>query len=324
MSWHNPDDLGLEIVNFIHQSLRVETDWCVDTGERGFTWWPGELAQHVWSEDSNFYNSTATFKIHAETDLVSGQKRAARFELPLMSAMRNTSLSGVVYDAEKDVYRLHSSAYIHADNVEVLKKLMAAATVLQLDEATMLAQQAQQSLQAVKAISERPNRGFRKEPSQMLHAARLFFCPQGQAPSRWIDQPEWKQTEWAMEREAQSFQSDHHSELNAKFNWPGGEDATLHVSAKTPHPMLGNGLSMKLVLPVKLDQEACAHKATELNAVERTEWMRSHFLGSWCFDQGALEFECFVPNTSYNPDLLLNLVTGMSIRAQWCAETLVC
>ena len=321
MSWHNPDDLGLEIISFIHQSLKVEPEWSIDAGDRGFTWWAGELAQHVWSEESNFYNSTATFKIHAETDLVSGQGRAGRLELPLMSAMRNTSLCGVVYESEKDVYRLHSSAYLHGDNVDVMKRVMSAATVLQLDEAMVLSHQAAQSLKAIPAMSEHPAHGFRKQLSPMAHAAQLFFRPHGQTPSKWIGQPEWKQTEWAMEREAQSFRSDHHAELNATYYWPGEGDAVLHVSALYPHPVLGSGLLVKLVLPVKLGQEACAHKAVELNARERSEWMRSHFLGSWCFDKECLEFECFVPNTSYNPDLLLTLVTSMSIRAQWCAET---
>ncbi len=320
-SWRNPDDLGLEIVHFIHQSLRADAEWCVDAGERGFTWWAGEFAQHVWAEESNFYNSTATFKVHAETDLVRGQGRAARLEPPLMSAMRNTSLCGVVYDQEKDVYRLHSSAYLHADNLDAMKRLMSAETVLQLDEANRLAHHAAHSLQAVPAISEHPQHGLRSQPSPMARAAELFFRPQGQGPSRWLGQPEWKQTEWAMEREAETFKSDHKGELTATYYWPGGDKAVLSVSAGTPHPFLGSGLTMKLCLPVSMDHEQSAHRAVELNSRERSDWMRSHFLGSWCFDDSKFEFECFVPNTSYNADLLLTLVTSMSIRAQWCAET---
>src|SRR5947209_7337660 len=153
--------------------------------------------------------------------------RAGRLELPLMSAMRNTSLCGVVYESEKDVYRLHSSAYLHGDNVDVMKRVMSAATVLQLDEAMVLSHQAAQSLKAIPAMSEHPAHGFRKQLSPMAHAAQLFFRPHGQTPSKWIGQPEWKQTEWAMEREAQSFRSDHHAELNATYYWPGEGDAVL-------------------------------------------------------------------------------------------------
>lgn len=321
MPWRNPDDLGLEIVNDIHRMLQVEAEWCVDSGPRGFTWWAGEFAQHVWSDESNFYNSQAVFKLHAETDLIRGHGRASRLELPLMSAMRYTSLCGIVYDEGVDLYRLHSSAYIHADNVDAFKRLMATATVLQLDEAVMLCRQAQ-CLKAEPAISEHPTHGLRTHPSKMVQATEMFFKPQGEAPSRWLRQPEWQQTEWAMEREAQSFVSDHRSQLRATFFWPGEGQAQLEVQAHTPHPTLGNGLTLILTLPLKLTQEECAHRAVELNSRERSSWMRSHFLGSWCFDRGSLEFECFVPNTSYNPDLLVQLVVGMAVRAQWCGESL--
>src|SRR5947209_7596343 len=154
-SWRAPDDFGLEIVSFIHQSLRVENDWCVDSGARGFTWWAGEFAQHVWSEESNFYNCTATFKVHAETDLIRGRGHA----------------------------------------------------------------------------------------SPMVSASTQFFRPQGACQSRWIGVPEWQQTEWGMEREAEHFESNHRSHLKADFAWPNGEHVLLDVSAADCNPILGHGLT---------------------------------------------------------------------------------
>jgi hypothetical protein len=124
-----------------------------------------------------------------------------------------------------------------------------------------------------------------------------------------------------MDREAREYKCDQRSQLTAALDWPHSPyPARLDVSANETNPMLGHGLTYRLKLPVNYSHEQCAHKALELNNVERSQWMRCHFLGSWCFDHGVLEFECFIPNTSYSPNLMVDLATCMCVRTQWVSE----
>jgi hypothetical protein len=319
MSWRERRDLGLETIAQIHEALRIEDDWSIESGLRGFTWWPDRLAQHIWSEESTFFNSQAVFKVHAETDLVKGNHGDIELEHALIDAMKSTALSGIVYEEREDLYRLHSSMYVHADNIEVLRRLLFSAAALQVVEAREIVSDVSRRLNAEPASSAHPRQGARFHPSSLVNAVAAFFSPAGKEPSRWIGAPEWKQTEWAMERQSSSYESDHSSHLQAAFDW-GVASATLEVTTADPNPTLGNGLTFRLRLPVALSQQARDRIAIRLNGAERADWLRCHFLGSWCEDQGSLGFECFVPNTSYNPDLLLSLSVAMSVRAQWSAE----
>ncbi|HZH98535.1 MAG TPA: hypothetical protein VEX38_06150, partial [Fimbriimonadaceae bacterium] len=113
--------------------------------------------------------------------------------------------------------------------------------------------------------------------------------------------------------------------LRAEFAWgvpvaDGPQVSVLEVSTDEPHSVLGHGLMFRLKLPLKFEVHKMAHCALELNKLERTEWLRSHFLGSWCCDNGILEFECFVPNVCYHPAVLESLSLGMAIRAEWVSQ----
>ena len=124
-----------------------------------------------------------------------------------------------------------------------------------------------------------------------------------------------------MDRQADRFESDHRTYAKAYFGWSiSAEPITLHVSSEIPHPVLGNGLNLVLKLPLKLSPERCAHTAMELNNIERKEWLRCQMMGSWGFDDGMLQFECFVPNVLHHEGVLMSTALTMAIRAQWVSE----
>jgi hypothetical protein len=321
MTWRDRTDMGTELIAQARDGLRVPAEWSVDL-QRGFIWWAEEFAQHVRADVGNFQNAQCIFRLHAETDLIKGQGRGRQFELSLMSAMRDATMSALFYDQEKDTYKLHCSMYATSDNSEWLGKLFLGAAALQVAEAHEIGHHLAREIKAVPAVTEHPDHGLRREPDPILRAVEQFVKPYGEQPSRWIDQPEWKETEWAMERQALKYESDHRSYLQAQFAWSLDHAATsmLHVTTEEPHPHLGHGLMFRLRLPVQFPPDKCAHTAITLNGLEVKEWLRCQLVGSWCYDEGVLEFEAFVPNSCYQPEILESIALSMAIRAEWVSD----
>jgi hypothetical protein len=130
-----------------------------------------------------------------------------------------------------------------------------------------------------------------------------------------------------MERQSTKFESDEATYLKATFKWDcGGNEnseepnTVMLINTDEQHSLYGNGLHIRLMLPLELSEERAGHLGLELNNHERLEWIRAHMLGAWGISRGKLTFYSFVPNTCYNPEILPNLALNMSLRAQWVNE----
>lgn len=320
MSWRTRNDLGLELISDLHTALKINDHWVKDL-PRGFMWWAEEFAQKIWADLGMFHNAQSVFRLHAETELLRGKGRAADFELALAENMKDALLGALCYDAERDIYVLHSSIYFTHDNAEVYKKLFFGAIALQVDEAHSIGHDLARKINAVPAMSEHPEHGLRSPADPLIGSTERFFVPYGKLQSKWEGSKEWKEVEYAMDRQASAFSSDHHSWCRASFPFQATDaQSELIVTAAEPHPRLGNGLMMQLKIPLELPPERLAHTAMELNNIERHEWLRCQMLGSWGYDGGRLQFEMFIPNTSYHEGLLEALSLSMAVRAQWVNE----
>jgi hypothetical protein len=321
MNWQSKTDLGLEIVGQIHDTIKITDHWRTDFA-RGFTWWADEFAQRVWADNSMFSNAQSFFRIHVETDLLMGRGKAHQFELALATEMSHATMSAVCFDAEKDKYILHSSAYFTHDNLEWLQTVFVGGAFLQVAEAHAIGHDLARKLNAVPAVSEHPIHGMRNPPDPVLGAINSFFKPHGAQPSKWTDNGEWQGLGWAMDRQADRFDSDRRTLCTAQFPWflDASTPIQMVISSEDAHPVLGNGLRLRLLVPLALPPERCAHTAMELNNLERKEWLRAHMMGSWGFEDNKLEYEAFIPNTLYHADILENLALSMAIRAQWVNE----
>jgi len=321
LGWRDKSDLGLEVIEKAHDTLKITNQWRTDQA-RGYTWWASDFAFRVWAEEGFYHNATATYRLHIETDLLRGRGKAHQFEVALEKEMDSSSMSAVVYDHTDDTYRLHCSVFLNSDNAEWLSKLFPAAAVLQLSEANSIVHDLARVLHATPAVSEHPQSGMRREPDPMLHALDQWFKPLGQKPSHWLGAAEWRDMERYMERQAVTFECDHQSVLRATFDWRVNPNLSqvLECTCHEPHPILGNGLHLTLTLPLELAPEPCAHLALQLNQHERHEWKRSHMIGSWCVHGTQLAFRAFLPNTVYQHDLLPQIALTMALRAQWVDE----
>lgn len=322
MAWRMGEQYGDQIVCEIYQALHVDPAWVKDD-QTGFRWWPSDYSQRVWCDAGVYQQATTIYRIHVETDLIKGAGRAQAFELALEREMDNTTLSGLVFDKEDDTYKLHCSIFASEENMVYLKRTLIAAVMLQLYEAQVVRQHLQSALGAVPAISTPPNGALRTRPDAMLQAAQQFFVPIGKEPCKWIGVPEWRETEHAIEREANEFKSDHETHLQAGFAWTPTDSATgiqLEVSTSELHPELGAGLHFTLTVPLQMTPEHVSHMALTLNQYERDNWKRSHMMGSWSCHQGRLAYRMFLPNTIYNRDLLPQMTINMANRAYWVNE----
>ncbi len=321
MDWRGKSDFGLEIVAQIHDTLKVPDHWRSDFA-RGFKWWAEEFSQTVWADEGVFSNAQSFFRVHVETDFLLGRGKAQQFELALATEMGHATTSAICFDAGKDTYVLHSSGYFTHDNEDWLPKLFIGGAALQVDEAHVFGHDLAKKLHAVPAISEHPAHGLRSQPDPILGAMERFFKPYGRGASRWADNGEWQGVGWAMDRQADRFETDRSSFCKASFPWflDGSTPIELVVTCVEPHPTLGSGLRMRLMVPLQLGPERCAHTAMELNNLERKEWLRCHMIGSWGFEDGKLEYEAFIPNTLYHEGIMEHLALSMAVRAAWVNE----
>ncbi len=320
MSWRNKEDLGTELVAYTHESLRIPGDYTKDAG-RGFEWWASDYAQRIWSDLGNFHNASTVYRLHAEIDFVCGCGHAAAAQPALMQVMSEGGLSGIVYDADKDMYKLHCSVYAHCDNEAWIRRVFNAAVALQVTEVQRLAQRFAKEFKMSHAMSEHPSHGARKTPDPICEFEEKFFKPYGVGASRWIGVEEWEDGRQALRRISTDVKTDHQLCLEAEFEWAYGQrDMSLIISAADPHPELGHGLLVTLTIPVLMDDQHKAQAAMLLNEQERREWNWYNDLGSWCCRNGELAFVCFVPNICFTPGILTDFSHDMGIRANWVNE----
>ena len=330
MSWKARVDLGTVFLGEVYDALRVDEHWCLDF-ERGFRWWASDYAQTIIADVGVFRNMCSIYRVQAEIDLLRGRGKADDCEMYLSSAMCRANLNALTYNTEADTYRFNCTVYVTEDNKEWLLKLFLAAVALQVSAAEHRGPLLAKGLGAAVATSGHLKHGMRDRPHPMVNAIDQFFVPKGAEPSRWIGVPDWKQATEMIRRLALVCRTDSHSSLHAEFAW--GEDPGPAAEGKTPvtlavvtdlkHEFLGNGLSLTLRLPIDLGDAMEAHSALELNALERKGWKWWHDFGSWCCLGNDLAFTCFVPNTSYNEQVLPQLVHAMALRAQWVNELFI-
>ncbi len=322
MSWHNKDDLGLTLVAHIHDSLKIEDKYRLDHG-RGFTWWAGDYAQSVWTDLGIFHNMANFFRLHTEIELLKCDGHSGQCEIPLLEAMADATFSALTYDSDKDVFKLHCSVYACYDNEEWIKKVFLGAVGLQLAEAQHTAKTLAEQLGISPAASSHPMAGMRENAHPMVEADERFFKPWGAQPSKWLGGAEWEDARQAIKRVSVRCSTDDQTYVEGEFEWHHGEPgATVKfvASAAEPHPTLGNGLALRLIIPVNMVSGTRAHLALHINDMERREWNWCHDIGSWCCRGVDLAFDCFIPNISYAPGVLPEMAHEMGTRARWLNE----
>jgi hypothetical protein len=320
MYQQQPDDLGHEMVAAVRKKLKVDDEWSHSDAD-GFTWWPKDYAQRIWTEPGLFQHANITYRLHAETDVVRERGEHGPTEAELIREMSEGSLSALIFEPESRTFRLHCSVYAADDNREWLCNVFDAAAALQVVEAQAM-MEASKEFNTVPATSGHPQMGIRSDSSELIAHTLEFFKPAGDRESRWVKSSEWQEANWALERESSTFETDHKTWARGSFPFRAIPDSeqVLSILTEAEDPMLGHGLTLSLQLPLKLSDVNIARMALELNQLERENWMRCHLVGGWCNVGGKLTFRIFVPNVICKEGQLKGFTVNQSTRAIWVDE----
>lgn len=321
MSWRERDTLGRQAIGEVHDLLDVPYEWLIDMPE-GFSWWPGELSQRVWTDEGIFRNSRTFYRLHCETDMFRGKGMREQLELLLEDEMDDCMFSCLVYDKSADVFRLHSSVYAEAEIAHWVCKLFYAAVSTQIYRAYRIVDRISETLHPSIAVSEHPNKGARKGRHVLIKDSILPIMVKARDESLWRGLDEWRHVDYVMERLSLAFAKSDGSCSHSTFGWAPDPEQTikLRVSCDEPHAEFGNGVRFTLTVPLKLSGKHVAYLALELNEHERANWLKTHLLGSWGNHNGSLAFRLFIPNQLYQEGVMEELSVTMATRAIWVSE----
>lgn len=303
-----------EALRFLTARMQIDAAWAVQE-ETSFTWWPSSLAQHVWAAPARDFHGVDLTTIHVETDLLTGVTSDRTTWERLARVNRFASLSAYVADADACTVRLHASVSLTEDNWLMGRALALHAMALQIADAHAEANQLAEAFGGTVAHSAHPRQGLRPSPDEMVAIAGIYqqrgeeespFGPEELAQLVHLEPRPWTLAANQLHR------------LDADLGFATSLPARLELDAAEPHPSLGSGLQMRLVIPVEPD----ATLAQRLNVSEGLE-PDAHQLGAWCVDEErGLMFSGFMPAAAYMPGLSRALVYHLSARNEWARALL--
>lgn len=332
-----PDsDIGPKVVEDLFKALQIDAEWST-TEPRGFEWWAYRLRQRVWADPARESLGDSVVCVHVETDYIKGvRERSSTYEcLSGLNAL--AGLSAYVFDPAQGVIRARSTAYVYAGN-RWLERLVKAAAAFQDAEAHATAQKIPQILgEGEPEVTNHPASGSRPQLDDMLHIEENL--PRRHEPSPFTNA---FKSVLGMQPRPWLFATGGGAGLTAELAFTGNltaaeivsfgkeyedrsvETALLVASGAETNPRLGNGLLLRLTLPLKVDAETAARLANDLNLAETKGWTGAHFLGAWCTKGPALWFVSFAPNlvatgmtASEHAILVFNLIMSMCVRTRW-------
>lgn len=327
------DDTGLEVARFTYESMHIDEEWSLET-PRGFTWWGHGLAQRVWAEPCRRDRGVDVTLMHVVTDFL----REVRYDdrtlegLNLLNA--DTAQFAFVYDPDDRRVRLHTTVYVHRQNLDWSKRLFMTVAGIQASYAHMKAGEASRLFDGSGPdTSPHPENGFREEPDEMMGVIGLVY-PGMNHRAEPIDAGEFEFAAGCLMPE--SLTTWDNQGLTSEFPFSGDEPAHVRftrglgpvtglfqaTSAKE-HPLLGKGLLTTMQLPLSHSRDELLRMADVLNLLESREWTGCHMVGAWRVDeQDCLSFVSFLPILSYRKQLLANLAFSNRNRCRWAAMLL--
>ncbi len=317
-------DPGLEILQFVYDSAKIDSEWSV-WEDRSFTWWGGGLAQKVWAEEAHDDDGIVIYRLHARTDCVRSFDEGVCNEimpelLPLISP-----LCGPILDpADLTRIKLASSMIVHEESSEWIKSVFSWAVAVQAAEAHALCPTMADLLSGEPDYSSHPKSGSRGELDDMLNIVSETVRPQGESPCTFVG-PEMERVGAMLQRPPCVLATKDEDGITAEY--PFGDATSLVEVVPDTHPRLGNGLRICVQLPFLVSDEDDPDGETlsflRLNRQDFDLPLGGYFLGTWgSMPNGYLSHNSFFPNVLYRPGILTNLVLGTFVRVKWITENI--
>ncbi len=302
------------ILDFLVDRMQIDAAWSVRE-EESLTWWASSLAQRIWAAPARELQGVEVTTLHIETDLLTGVRLDDATWERLAGINRFASMSAYVADQLTASIRLHASVSVTEDNWLMGRALALHAMALQAADAHSEAEPLADAFGATVARSGHPDRGVRTEPDEMLGVVEIY-------QQRGQDDSPFDSDELAalvhLEPRPWLSAANELNRFDADLRFTGDTTARLEFDNSAPHPSLGSGLQVRLLLPVEPD----AAIAQKLNANERLE-PDAHQLGAWCVDEtDGLVFSAFIPSAVHVKTLSRAMAYHMAARNDWARALL--
>ena len=329
--------LGIDAVDALYQGAQIDDRWAVRS-DRGFTWWPSDLAQHVSLGPVRSTPSGDECTLTVRTDLVADVDPATNpAKLLGLVNMRELAMNAVVWDRESATIKMFCSMSINEVNTGFAARLIGLPAMLQNSMAHVLLEKLASRCGGSRSVSSHPHTGSHGDPDD-LRAFAGMVIDAGQEPSVFSRKETGKQISssgksWMSGLPAIAERFGYRARGNdaaftAEVPFAGAEHTACIDVFTEPHPVWGNGAWVVLQLPLEPGTDEAFVLANALNAQE-FEWVPPGLatLGAWSpdflkADMDGLAFSTFVPNKFAGSGMLDNLFIYAALRARFAADVL--
>lgn len=314
-------DIGPDLLAHVHKTLLIDEQWTV-RGAREFTWLGHRLFQRIHVSESFQSFDLEVCQLTASTVVVDDvSEPEATVEAVLNDVNRHVVGGAYSFDSESGQIVATAGAVVHEQTRVWRTAEFAQFAILQLcaaeTEASYLAGRTGGRL----AMREHPTEGLRHAPDDMLTVLDRLIAVQGSEPTRFAVETEMHEAADTIGRGPLATFGATANELVFEAGF-GDTTSLVTLLTDEPHRRAGNGMTVRLNLPLRGNAPELQHLANMLNAYEAQGHPRSAHYGAWCCDDWpmasqALSYNLFVPNAFYRPGLILNIATSISGRAMW-------
>jgi hypothetical protein len=319
-------DAGARAVDFVFRQMQVDAEWSI-RGPREFTWWGHDLAQRVLAEPPIRDHGLDVSRLVATTTIVRNvQPSADTFKLLNVMNAQGAILSGFVFDPGERTVTLACTAKVYDDPRSkkpdgysaLVSHYFATAVAAQASQAQHAAAPLATILNGIAAASQRPGRGPRENPDDMLGTLG-FLMTKGQSTSEWAGAEMRHALRSAEQMGALATGSDDGMAAEFQFH---DQTALMTMSTREEHPTVGRGLLVRLALPLVHDPGEGMKVAAALNLRELRENYFNAFMGGWCLDsRGLLTFVAFYPNARIGNGYAGLVAQQMALRCRWAGRS---
>ncbi len=318
-------DVGIKALAAVLHVLQPD-DRSLKKGDRSFTWLPFRLTQTVSASPVFQDGDIALSKLTART-VVAERVTAPESEVyRVLSELNRHALgSGYCYVPRTKRIEATAVAFVHADTLDWRALQFSGFAMLQLGmtqaEAAYIAHKCAGTVAAVAD----PDHGFPEQPDPFVGSIDQKWASLGRAASPFRDGDEFGTIQHAVNRTTRAATLGS-TETGIAVEFPFADETSFaRLAADEPHRRIGNGLRVRLFLPVEGTPDEQVERANTLNQAEALGGVETMHYGAWCLDAGAtgdrerplLQYQMFIPNAFHRVGVALDASYGVARRAQW-------
>ena len=314
-------DIGPDLLEKVHKTLYVDEQWTIREA-RAFTWLGHRLFQTIRASEPFQSHEMEVCQLAASTTVVEDVSAPDEAVEAVLNNV-NRHVVGGAYSFNKSSRQIIATAgaIVHEETRGWRTAEFTQFAILQLCAAETEGDYLAEETGGRLAVREHPVQGLRHSPDEMLTVLDELIAPKGAAPTRFAVESEMNEAADSVQRGPLATLGATADELVFEAGF-GDTTSLVTMRALEPHRRAGNGMTVRVNLPLKSSASQLMHLANLLNAYEAQGDSRTAHYGAWCFDTWpmasmALSYNLFVPNATYRPGLVLNVCASMAGRAMW-------